>query len=151
MRVRTKKRFIAPTLSVALLSALVISSPLQFLSTDCGCVAGASVFIQSGDCCCKENKHFTFCGKKECCCKDESTRCNCVDCKCGTAEIPQPGIPAPINHRQTEQVFIGFVDFCFGFEFQHDCSKSNSSEKPSFNHSCLTAQQMCVYFSRFNC
>ena len=134
---------------------MLFVQPLNLSANDCGCCSNVQQ-TETATCCYSKSEPGSFYDSAQTCCSKEetlNTTCTCGDqCRCS---IEQPGkqLPAiPTNDSQNDQsqslaltleaatIGVSLPDSDFG------CHSFSVYCRPA-----LTAQQICVLLSRFNC
>lgn len=158
---RTCKQLNWLALPAWLATIFVCLYPLVVLANEtaanCGCHARAvsttccgSPEVQpvSQSCCAKSSP-----SSDRCCCDKPALECQCDDCQCGNGNRSAPSIPlVPVNHETVDFQSIASLTFPAQEVYAVTSVSDMVTHSTRMAESSIpTAQETCVFLSRFNC
>ena len=161
LMLRTCKQLNLLALPAWLATIVVCLYPLIVLANEtapnCGCHAKAVSMTCCGSpevppvspSCCAQSSPSSV----RCCCDNTASECQCDDCQCGNGDHSSPPMPlVPVNHETVDFQSIASL----AFPAQEVYAVTSVSDMITYStrmaeSSITTAQETCVFLSRFNC
>ena len=142
------------TLVVCLYPLIVLT---EETTPDCGCQATAvsttccgSAEVQALSLSCSA---LSSPSSVRCCCDKRALECQCDDCQCGNGDRSTPSFPlVPVNHETVD--FLSIASLAFPAQEVYAVTSVSDMLTHSTRmaeSSIPTAQETCIFLSRFNC
>ena len=154
LRKLQNQRILLVALLVLTMFGFCAQSLTSASKSKCNCEAGSSaandVLVDTVSCCSTQSSERS----SKCCCNPDAQVCECGDCDCGEAEVPNwpgPAVPAIPANERNEVTSPTLICAAPNVDFSRDGELKEVGCDLSVVCSARTAQQTCILLSRFTC